>query len=545
MEQKTLPPTSLESIKLKRKDKRNEDKELHDFYSLDVTATGIFKGLKINKVKFVKRLMTLGFRRFEMNPKNYSYIEIDKNRIIEVTPTLITDAFEKFINSLPDYEHEVVIQNDMGESIKQVNVTPTMLQEKIYNGLDTYFNKSLLYRMIDNEEIVIKKDERHSKFFYYRNGFVEVTKNGYEFKDYSQLTGFIWKNQILDRDFIKPDESESFIEKFFKRISGIRDNETGEFIFDAERFLSLKTITGYNLHSFTETKLFATLLTDAALGQDDEPNGRTGKTLWGKALGQMLNANKDSQVYVEINGKNFNPREENRYASAGLETSLIHINDLWRKFNIEALFNDITEGIEVKRLYMDKYTIHAKIVLSSNLSVQINGESAKDRVKIFEFSDYYNSQFNPSTEFGHWFFTDWDAAEWSRFDLFMIRCCQQFFEKGVFVANSINIEQRTLEEHTSTEFLVWIEEYIVTTVMPEFMFDEIYKAEKKELYNRFVNDYEDFKNPNFKQKDFTKWVRKYSKSSRHILPIDARKDEKRHGGKDYFYFKKRIKDDGN
>lgn len=540
-----LPPTSLESVKAKRKDKRHEDKEAHDFYQIDVSSTGIFKGLKINKVKFINRLMKLGFRRFEMSPKNYSYIEIDKNRITEVTPTLITDAFEKYIKNLPEYEHEVVISNEMGESIKNINVTPVMLQEKIYNGLETYFNKSLLYRMVDGDEIFIQKDGRHSKYFYFRNGFVEVTKEGYQFKDYSQLTGFIWKNQILDRDFKKPDENESFIEKFFKRISGRRNDETQEFLFDAERFLSIKTITGYNLHSYTETKLFATLLTDAALGQDDEPNGRTGKTLWGKALGQMLNANKDSQVYIEINGKNFNPREENRYAAAGLETSLIHINDLWRKFNFENLFNDITEGIEVKRLYMDKYTIRAKIVLSSNLSVQINGESAKDRVKIFEFSDYYNSQFNPSIEFKHWFFTDWDADEWARFDLFMIKCCQEFFENGVFEANSINIEKRTLEEHTSPEFLIWMDEYIIMHVVPEFKFDETAKAEKKELYTRFINDYEDFKNPNFKQKDFTRWVRKYSKTSKYIQPIDARRDEARSSGKDYFYFRKKLRDDEN
>jgi len=66
---------------------------------------------------------------------------------------------------------------------------------------------------------MIKKDTKDEKYLFYKNGFVTVSKTGFEFHEYGKMNGYVWSNQILQREF-RPDmnyETQSSVfEKFIK-----------------------------------------------------------------------------------------------------------------------------------------------------------------------------------------------------------------------------------------------------------------------------------------------------------------------------------------
>ena len=301
-----------------------------------------------------------------------------------------------------------------------------------------------------------------------------------------------------------------------------------------------------------DCKLFAVILTDCKMSEDGEPNGRTGKTLWGKGLGHMLNTDERGSVFLEINGKDFSPKNKFKYEDANLDTQLIHINDIYNNYNIENSFNDITEGIKIDKKNEKPITIQPKLIFSSNKTIKIEGESAKDRVIQFEFSEHYNSEFNPSIEFGtkkkdgtvepHWFFTDWDENEWLRFDYFMINCITKYFHKGLIRPKEINLSKRTLADHTSPEFINFMTDAISFDGI-SYNFNEnglstqiTFKIEinqsfsKRNAFEVFIKLNPDFDNQKFKQRDFTKWIRMYAKHKNKAY------EETRSHGNDLFTF---------
>ena len=158
------------------------------------------------------------------------------------------------------------------------------------------------------------------------------------------------------------------------------------------------TLLGYLMHANTDGKMKAVVFTDSKISQS--ASGRTGKTLIGKAIGKMLNANTDGevQIYSELNGKTFDSTNKHKYQTCRTITSCLHINDLPKIFDVECLFNDITEGIEIERKGKDPLKIQPKIMISTNQTLMIEGDSAKDRFIEYELSEYFSANHSPQDE---------------------------------------------------------------------------------------------------------------------------------------------------
>jgi len=523
--------------------KQNTENTTKDAFFKVKTKDGKFDKIEIDKVKFLDKLKELGFYRLDLDTETFVYVRIIGGIIKQVSENQIIDCFEDYITLLGTTKHKTTEITKEGEPLEiELDVTPNALIKKLYDTLEIYFKDKLLSRLRPSKEIVIKKDTETEKFIYYLNGFVTITKDGHTFSTYDKIDGFVWENMVLQRNFEEADDKTSYIERFFRNIAA-RRNDENEIEHDYARLAQLRTMTGYLLHGFTDKKLFSIILTDSKMSYDDEPNGRTGKTLYGKILAQMLNTRKGSSVFTELSGKNFDIKNDKRYQECNLDTQLIHLNDLKKGFNIEDLFNDITEGVDVRKMYKSPFKVNVKIIISTNKTIKIEGESAKDRCKIFEFSDYYSSQFSPENEFKHWFFRDWNAIEWNRFDLFMINCVRDFLKDGISTAAGVNIERRMLQDHTSSDFVIWFTDYIVNKALPECEIYHEHKADKKQMYDDFLEAYTDYqaeaKIGRFKQAKFTKWLRTFSKNNTYIKPIVTETDEIRSNGKDYIMMRKK------
>ena len=547
----------LTHTETKPKDKKaaklDDLKQQHAFYNLK-HKDGLYLGLIIKKAKIVDKLKDYNFFRFDIDAETCRFVYIENNKVREVSKEQITDRFVKFVETLKPYKHRVMFYdgkgNDKQETETEIEIKAGHIRETLFEKLSEYFSKALLYRLVPDKPIEIKKDTKTEKFFYFKNGFVSVTSKGLNLLDYKKLDLNIWENQKLNRDF-KPDKTKGDYEKFIERVCTVK-NTDNVYVFDERRFKALRTIIGYNLHGFFEGRLVATILTDSRISDGDEANGRSGKTLIAKGLGQILNFDKLSRVYSEINGKDFNPKDKHRYGDSSIETQLININDLSKNISIENFFNDITEGVTIDKKNEKPFSIQSKIIISTNKTIKIEGDSAIDRVTQFELSDFFNKDHSPEKEFnGKWMFSqDWNQTDWNQFDTFIIGCVAEYLKHGIIKAPSINLHRRSIIDQTGHEFVDFIDDFFITKELKlsgqtadlynnndtiKLIYGE--KLDKKLLYTAFTEQYSnDFKQ--LKQSTFTKWLRTYAKYTKGLQAVKKPHTEGRSNGLDWIIFLK-------
>jgi len=418
---------------------------------------------KIEHRKFIEHLRYMGFRRYDIGV-NYIFIRIKDHILNEVQIHIIQDILIEYISKLDDLIEPEIKHVDETRN----KLTRNELLSKFYTSNSLYFNDKKMSFLGKEENLVFNTDTKENGFIYYSNCFVKCTSTGYECFPYSSLSGYVFRNQIKDRKFIKG-LSDGMFKSFIYNISGKND----------QRFESLQTMIGYLLHSFFDTKMKAVNLTDSTISENAE--GRTGKTLVGHAISKIKNV-------CEISGKDFDPGNKHKYATAKLDTQIVFLNDLKKRFDFENLFNDISDAITIDQKNMQPFTITAKMLIASNDTFRIAGASAKDRVIEFELANYYNAQFSPIDEFGMWFFTDWDENEWSKFDNFMMECLTQYLKYGIIEADSINLNKRKQISNTNRDFVEFMDEKIKDGSLRCGI-----DYDKTSLHDEFLNDYPDYK----------------------------------------------------
>ena len=336
--------------------------------------------------------------------------------------------------------------------------------------------------------------KRINHYLYYKNGFVTVEKGRPPFiTPLTDLKSPIWESSIIQREVQllhdkkqQPAEFEIFLRNV------MRNNE--------ERFLSLCSAIGYLLHGFKDmSNAKAVIFCDERIS--DEPNGRSGKSLVGKAIRQVKST-------ANIDGKNFEFGSRFTFQSIDLDTKVVDFNDVKKEFDFEKLFSVLTDDMTLE--YKNEKPIRLsfedspKIMLSTNYTIKGNGGSYKDRMFEIEFSDYYNEYHKPIDEFGHLFFQDWDEEEWNRFDNFMLECLQLYLDEGFIGCAPLNLEIRKLRDQTSPEFIDFADGNIIPEI--EYNLKELYESFKRSIGYEF-----EFTNPcPVKQNTFTEWLKIYA-----------------------------------
>lgn len=471
----------------------------------DYSAIAV-KDVKVNYTIWTELLFSMGYRRFDMGTKGFIFVKIENQILKEITITQIQDEFMKYLKT------SLEIKCELEHFVEDLRAG---IIEKFYKSIGNYFNDKRLALLTHEEPFIFNKDTATESYVYYKNGYVKVTKDGWDLLHYSTLKGCIWETQILERNFtFKKLENEnskfdSVFSKFMGKISG-----------NVSRFDALCSIVGYNLHIFFETKLKATILTDSSLSEEAE--GRTGKTLLCKGFGYI-------RRYVEVNGKDFDPTDKYRYSKCSFDTQIVHNNDVRRNFDFEVLYNDITEGIQVDKKNQQPFYQFVKYILSSNKTIKMDGASSRDRSIEFELAEHYNDKYQPRDEFGHWFFTDWDPEEWRRFDNFMMYCLNYYLQNGLIKPKEINLRKRKLIDQTCSEFIEFIN-------AKEIIPGEQYSRDQ--WYKEFLESYPDLQSGRVKMllKTFTNYLKIFSESSDVFRKLEKDKDLKRSNNTNYVIF---------
>lgn len=412
------------------------------------------------------------FKYFPTDTNTFTFIKIEQNLVEETSEKRIKD----FV-----LEH-LLSRDDIGFSPYDFMASSPK-----------YFQTDFL-SFLESSEVHIKEDTQTDCFLYFNNCVIKVNKESITTIDYLDLDGFVWKRQIVNREYKEIDHHNSVFRKFLWLISGK----------DEEKYNSFKSVIGYLLHSFkTSANNKAIIFNDETISEN--PNGGSGKGLFWNALAQMKKVS-------SIDGKTFEFTKSFPYQTVSTDTQILVFDDVKKNFNFESLFSLITEGITLEYKGQDAIKLPVqqspKILITTNYTIGGVGGSFERRKFEVEMSDYFSYKHTPLDEFGHLLFDEWDEKEWSIFDNFMIQCVQFYLQKGLTKHDFKNLEVRKFIKNTSHEFFEWTKPDINGgNENIEFNNRNI----KQAYFDSFINEYPDFKTYKLSQKKFTQWIEQYCK----------------------------------
>lgn len=356
----------------------------------------------------------------------------------------------------------------------------------------TRFFKEDFLSMLSDVEIQFIEDTETCSYMFFRNVAILIEKDKVTTIEYEDLPGWIWQDQIVDRDYT---ECDGDLCEFRRFIHNISNNDT-------ERINSMESTIGFLLHGYKpKSKCPAVILNDEVISED--PEGGTGKGIFSTAVGHLRKS-------VEIDGKTFSFEKSFLYQTVQQDTQILVFDDVNKGFNFEKLFSVITQGITLEKKNKDAIKIpfskSPKIIISTNYALRGKGNSYDRRKWELEFKQHYTKTFTPREEFGHDLFSEWNEHEWCIFDNYMVGNLQKYLRHGLMESKFTNLDVRKFIAETNHEF--W-----------EYMTDKHngFNVSGKrfytnQIYEQFTEEYPDFGprgRRNVSRILFNKWLKQY------------------------------------
>ena len=416
--------------------------------------------LIINEVKLAGVLAKFGYKKSYFGQASEPTLVQDENNILhEVSQHQLSDfMLDSIIEKFSKYVDTALVKD------KETLVPLVQLQKVFFKYRDKILSKQIV-AIFRNKSLDILTDSASTAYLYFKNGTVSVTKDGFELIDYGELPGKIWQPQIMERHFdeqvpTQKGELEQFVEN-------VAANYTA-------RKRSFMSTLGYLLHTYkNKAKSPAVVLID----EKSSPmlaQGGTGKSLFAQSIKHIR-----KQRYLA--GKNVDPSSRFFFMDVEHGDQCLFFDDVRQDFDFEALFNIITDDMQVEAKYQNRFTISfevsPKIVLATNSVIQGLGNSFRRRQFVLPFSDHYLKNPSPEFEFGRKLFDDWDRQEWNKYDHFMIRCIQLYLKEGLIPFPSDAYKLRTVYAATSKEFIDWAQAHF--ELEHEYSLNVLFNGEDK------------------------------------------------------------------
>ena len=332
--------------------------------------------------------------------------------------------------------------------------------------------------------------------FYFKNGMVTVTPEG--IKQDKIIDATVWEHKVLKRTFNRVQIIESVYTDPETGGISLTFTESGKrcdflnFLCYASNFwwqkggpqtplerkeyqqhiMNKLTAIGYLLSDYKfQTELKAVIAMDGEMSDVGQSNGRTGKSLIGKAISYIINQ-------AKIDGRKTKNDDDFMFTETTLRTRNVFFDDVPVNFNFERLYVAITGDLNVNVKGGTRFTIPSerspKIYIATNHA--INGSESRsslERIIYIGFSNYFNDSRHPMDVFGHQFFDDWSQEQWDMFFNLMIECVFLYFTsmrdgwarpgQGVILPPMHDIMQRTLRQQMSESLYQWAEVYFDST----------------------------------------------------------------------------------
>ena len=444
---------SDELNKIESSDKEKLPKE-KEFWKWGTT------NFKIDFLKLKKFLQENGYYRYELNEKDFIFVNVSENTIQELDVRHIKDFLLKCLEEWDKPE----IYNMIAENTK--------IKKEYLNYLDPI-------------RITWNKDTKDYGWVYFKNIAVKVSKSKIELIEYIDLDGFIWKTQKLDRDFLPKDFNEAKKCDFSGFIGNICKN-------NQERINSFRSAVGYLVHSYkSKSTVKAVIFNDEIIAED--AMGGTGKGLTVQIISTVKNV-------VIIPGADFNTGKDFAWQRINFDTDIVLIDDVEKNFKYKKLFTFLTDGWPISKKFQDEIFLppedSPKIAVNTNYILKGETDSYARRKFELELYPHYSKLHQPIDDFGREFISEWPEEEQNLCDNFLLHCLKYFLNNGLIKPTYVNLKYKKIILNTSEDFVAFAKDLLPNNT--RYNKKDLYLYYKKE-HGLSINDY-----PN--QKAFTKWM---------------------------------------
>ena len=365
--------------------------------------------------------------------------------------------------------------------------------------------KNATYKKFD-----LTKHDKEYQLFFFQNTAIKVTPDRIFTQNRDDINNYIFENAVLPTNItlIKETFFEPYIDEQGRNrvniktekceylnflINGSRVYWAKEYSHEKDRwgtfftlnsphlteeeqitqeqhFLSKCYAIGYLLHRYKMPNFerFVYIVDDEMKGMLSQSNGGTGKGIFSKAIKLTTSvfncAGKDSKLFE--NTHIFDELNENH--------DVICFDDMAEQ-RFEKLYNYITDGIRVNPKFRPSFFIppdkSPKLFGTFNHGLKNGADSDYRRLFFITFSSYYHyshpemgKQWQPSDDFGHNLYDDWDARQWDLFYNFMLRCTQFYMQNRMspYFAPMERINYNNLKASIGDNFLDWADEYFTS-----------------------------------------------------------------------------------
>jgi hypothetical protein len=249
---------------------------------------------------------------------------------------------------------------------------------------------------------------------------------------YTDVDGFFAPHETQEREFEYNKNQSTSVFELFLTMASTGKNPLIEKLTDAENetFEKFCIMFGYLIHQYKDESFNPAIVLSDAGANDCTRNGGRGKSLITKAVAEIRNA-------MLKGGDEFDPTYLFNYADLTKAHDVFIIDDVPAGFNYNALYTQISGGINCQRkgkpAQLITFKESPKFVITTNWSYRVDENSTSTERRFFEFqlTDFFNKENKPNQVFGQRLFDDWDAGEWNRFYNFSFGCVVLFLDKGL------------------------------------------------------------------------------------------------------------------
>jgi hypothetical protein len=365
------------------------------------------------------------------SPKAYSDFFAQENfiRITEQGRDVIT-IFKDSNNVIKPFNHKTDVIPFLKENINDFFTTG--IENQIAH--DNFGDVQKGYLLLRPIPLKYHRDSKNDFGIAFKNGFVRYTKGADEVEvlPYKDVDGFFAPHDAQERIFTYKQDEKPSVFQLFLTMASTGKNPLTETLTDEDNitFDSFCSMYGYLLHQYkNQSNNPAIVLSDKG-ANDASRNGGRGKSLLTKAVAEVRNV-------MLKGGKEFDPNYLFNYADLTKAHDIFIIDDVSAGFNYNALYTQISGGINVqlkgKPAQLIPFNEAPKFVITTNWSYRVEDDSTSTQRRFFEyqFTDFFNLENKPDEVFGHNFFEDWDAKEWDLFYNFSFYCVGLYLENGL------------------------------------------------------------------------------------------------------------------
>lgn len=450
---------------------------LNGFYALHDDNSSVTQFIRING-NIVKRTTVKDIKEFVREWVVDRFEERDILNLVLNTPKLTNAALESLkevsidftsytnrsqLFFFPNKTVEVCKTYEGGETLKEYEPGSDDLHNYVWedNVIPHKFK-----RMPDAFTIKKMQDENGKQYF-----DIEINNVYSHFFGYLINTSRLYWRKELETNF---DDREAAAEyhaahKFDIAGQGLTSDEIAE---QKQNLINKIFTFGYMLHHYkSPSRAWAPMAMDNKIGEDNECNGRSGKSFFFKVLSYM-------QKTVKLSGRN--PRlmdNPHVFDQVNQHTQMLLLDDCDRYLNTGLFYDNITSDMTVNPKNNQSFTIpfesSPKIAFTTNYVPSDFDPSSEARLLYMVFSDYYHQRTEDNDyletrsirdDFGKDLYgKDYTEDEWLADINFWIQCCAfylQLIDEPIKLLPPMeNIIRRKFKADMGTNFEDWANGY--------------------------------------------------------------------------------------